>query len=76
MSRTTEPQEQVTTALPRWTALGSLPVAIAVFVGLNALYMLLVAFGNITDFGTNQAFVHHVFAMDTTNFGAKPGTDC
>ncbi|WP_405645292.1 DUF2165 domain-containing protein [Streptomyces sp. NBC_00019] len=31
-----------------------------------ALYMILVAFGNITDFGTNQAFVQHVLAMDTT----------
>ncbi|GCB48396.1 DUF2165 domain-containing protein [Streptomyces sp. NL15-2K] len=31
-----------------------------------ALYMTLVAFGNITDFGTNQQFVRHVFAMDTT----------
>jgi predicted small integral membrane protein len=28
--------------------------------------MALVAFGNITDFGTNQAFVRHVLAMDTT----------
>ena len=40
-----------------------------------ALYMALVAFGNITDFGTNQAFVQHVLAMDTTNFGAEPGTN-
>ncbi|MFI9767067.1 DUF2165 domain-containing protein [Streptomyces sp. NPDC052415] len=31
-----------------------------------ALYMALVAFGNITDFGTNQQFVRHVLAMDTT----------
>ncbi|WP_123965787.1 DUF2165 domain-containing protein [Streptomyces sp. TLI_185] len=31
-----------------------------------ALYIALVAFGNITDFGTNQAFVQHVLAMDTT----------
>jgi predicted small integral membrane protein len=31
-----------------------------------ALYMALVAFGNITDFGTNQQFVQHVLAMDTT----------
>jgi predicted small integral membrane protein len=28
--------------------------------------MGLVALGNITDFGTNYAFVEHVFAMDTT----------
>ena len=59
----------------RWLQLGTLPVVVAVFVLLNAGYILLVAFGNITDFGTNQAFVHHVLAMDTTNFGAKPGTD-
>jgi predicted small integral membrane protein len=31
-----------------------------------ALYTALVAFGNITDFGTNQQFVRHVLAMDTT----------
>jgi predicted small integral membrane protein len=31
-----------------------------------ALYMTLVAVGNITDFGTNQQFVRHVLAMDTT----------
>jgi predicted small integral membrane protein len=59
---------------PRWTALGSLPVVIGVFVVLNAGYIMLVAFGNITDFATNQAFVSHVLTMDTTNFGGKPGT--
>ena len=59
---------------PRWTALGSLPVVIGVLVVLNAGYIMLVAIGNITDFGTNQAFVHHVLTMDTTNFGARPGT--
>lgn len=58
-----------------WQKLGTLPVAAAVLVALNGLYILLVAFGNITDFGTNQAFVHHVLAMDTTNFGAPPGTE-
>lgn len=62
------------TSPARWTALGALPVVIAVLVLLNAGYILLVAFGNITDFGTNQAFVQHVLAMDTTNFGAEPGT--
>jgi len=36
---------------------------------------MLVAVGNITDFATNQAFVHHVLVMDTTNFGAEPGTE-
>lgn len=30
-----------------------------------ALFATLVAFGNITDYQTNFAFVHHVFLMDT-----------
>jgi predicted small integral membrane protein len=30
-----------------------------------ALQISLVAFGNITDYGTNLAFVQHVLAMDT-----------
>lgn len=30
-----------------------------------ALFASLVAFGNITDYGSNFAFVHHVFLMDT-----------
>jgi predicted small integral membrane protein len=58
----------------RWLSLGSLPAVAGLLVGVNALYILLVAFGNTTDFGTNQAFVQHVLSMDTTNFGAKPGT--
>jgi predicted small integral membrane protein len=57
----------------RIVRLGSLPAAIAVLVAINALYLLLVAFGNITDFGTNRPFVHHVLEMDTTNFGAPEG---
>ncbi|GAB2714527.1 DUF2165 domain-containing protein [Kitasatospora kifunensis] len=47
-------------------ALGSLPVAAAVLTATVALHLLLVVFGNVTDFGTNQQFVHHVLAMDTT----------
>jgi predicted small integral membrane protein len=31
-----------------------------------ALYALIVAFGNITDYGSNFAFVQHVMSMDTT----------
>ncbi|MCC9307250.1 DUF2165 domain-containing protein [Kitasatospora sp. RB6PN24] len=50
----------------RLLALGTLPVAAAVLTATVALYLLLVVFGNITDFGTNQQFVHHVLAMDTT----------
>ena len=60
---------------PGWARLGTLPVAAGALVFLNGLYILLVAFGNITDFGTNQPFVQHVLSMDTTNFGAEPGTD-
>ncbi|MGW1783402.1 DUF2165 domain-containing protein [Streptomyces sp. NPDC002143] len=43
-----------------------LPLTATLLTGTVALYMLLVAFGNITDFGTNQQFVQHVLAMDTT----------
>jgi predicted small integral membrane protein len=46
--------------------LGTLPVAVAVLTLITAAYYLLVAIGNITDFGTNQQFVIHVFKMDTT----------
>ncbi|CAM5448416.1 hypothetical protein SALBM135S_06749 [Streptomyces alboniger] len=44
----------------------TLPAAAALLTGTVALYIALVAFGNITDFGTNQEFVRHVLAMDTT----------
>jgi predicted small integral membrane protein len=43
-----------------------LTLAATVLTGVLALYIALVAFGNITDFGTNQQFVRHVLAMDTT----------
>jgi predicted small integral membrane protein len=42
------------------------PLAATLLTGTVALYIALVAFGNITDFGTNQQFVRHVLAMDTT----------
>ncbi|MFC5718606.1 DUF2165 domain-containing protein [Streptomyces gamaensis] len=48
------------------TALGSLPFAAAALTATAALYIALVAFGNITDFDTNREFVRHVLAMDTT----------
>lgn len=35
------------------------------FVSAIALFASLVAFGNITDYGSNFAFVHHVLSMDT-----------
>ena len=60
---------------PRWLAVGSLLTVGGVLVGLNALFILLVAFGNITDFATNQAFVHHVLSMDTANLGSPVDRD-
>ena len=53
-------------ALHRLLDLGTLPVVCTVLTGLVALYILLVAFGNITDPDTNEAFVRHVLSMDTT----------
>ncbi|MDQ1012649.1 putative small integral membrane protein [Streptomyces sp. V4I23] len=50
----------------RLLQLGTAPVAATVLTGTMAVYMTLVVFGNITDFGTNQQFVQHVLAMDTT----------
>ena len=41
-----------------------------ILVAAVALYASLVAFGNITDYGTNFAFVQHVLAMDTVFPGA------
>ncbi|GLZ34418.1 membrane protein [Lentzea sp. NBRC 105346] len=45
---------------------GSLNAVVTVLTGISALYMLLVVFGNVTDYGSNEAFVKHVLAMDTT----------
>jgi predicted small integral membrane protein len=50
----------------RLAQFGSLPVVVTVLTAISALQLALVTIGNITDFGTNQAFVEHVFAMDTT----------
>lgn len=41
-------------------------MAVAVLTAITALYLLLVVLGNVTDYGTNRAFVEHVLAMDTT----------
>lgn len=62
-----------TTAPSRWRLIGALPFAAGCLVLVNALYIFLVALGNVTDYGTNFAFVQHVLSMDTTNFGGKPG---
>jgi len=37
-----------------------------VLLACYGLLMALIAFGNITDFGSNHPFVQHVLAMDTT----------
>ena len=37
----------------------------SILVAAVALWVSLVAFGNITDYGTNLAFVNHVLSMDT-----------
>ncbi|WP_212566643.1 MULTISPECIES: DUF2165 domain-containing protein [unclassified Mycobacterium] len=65
---------RIVAALARF---GTLRTVCTVLVGLTALYMILLAFGNITDFHTNEMFVRHVLAMDTTNFGqpADQGLD-
>lgn len=36
-----------------------------IFVAAIALFALLVAFGNVTDYGSNFVFVQHVLQMDT-----------
>jgi predicted small integral membrane protein len=41
-------------------------MAVAVLTAITASYLLLVVLGNVTDYGTNRAFVEHVLAMDTT----------
>lgn len=46
--------------------LGSLQGIVTVLTGTVAAYITLVAIGNITDFDSNQAFVHHVLEMDST----------
>jgi predicted small integral membrane protein len=54
------------TAMVTTTSRGALQLTATLLTASVALYMVLVAFGNITDFGTNQQFVRHVLAMDTT----------
>src|SRR4051795_7826387 len=51
---------------PPRTTRSALQLSATLLTASVALYMALVAFGNITDFGTNQQFVQHVLAMDTT----------
>lgn len=63
---TPPPQRPRRGFLDRVLALGTLPVAALALTGTLAVYTALVAFGNLTDFGTNRQFVQHVLAMDTT----------
>ncbi|MFD5324895.1 DUF2165 domain-containing protein [Streptomyces sp. NPDC127092] len=65
-SGATSPGTAPATRQNRLLRLGTLPVAATALTATVALYMTLVAFGNITDFGTNQQFVQHVLSMDTT----------
>ncbi|WP_210581565.1 DUF2165 domain-containing protein [Streptomyces sp. GESEQ-4] len=51
---------------PPRTSRSALHLTATLLTASVALYIALVAFGNITDFGTNQQFVQHVLAMDTT----------
>ncbi|MCW7944520.1 membrane protein [Streptomyces hygroscopicus] len=59
----TRPQEKINVMN---TTSRTLSLTATLLTGTVALYITLVAFGNITDFGTNQQFVRHVLAMDTT----------
>ncbi|MDC0772226.1 DUF2165 domain-containing protein [Streptomyces sp. HD] len=52
--------------MPTTPPRSALHLAATLLTATAALYIALVAFGNITDFGTNQQFVRHVLAMDTT----------
>ncbi|MFF3636498.1 DUF2165 domain-containing protein [Streptomyces sp. NPDC002250] len=61
---TTTPTPAATAATR--TAGTGVHLAAGVLTGVVALYIALVALGNVTDFGTNQQFVRHVLAMDTT----------
>lgn len=64
---------ETTTTHRGWRGLGTLPVVVAVLTFFSALQMALIAFGNITDFDTNLAFVEGVLGMQTTNFGGTAG---
>lgn len=54
------------TIMPTTPPRSALRLTATLLTASVALYIALVAFGNITDFGTNQQFVQHVLAMDTT----------
>ncbi|MEV7284372.1 DUF2165 domain-containing protein [Streptomyces sp. NPDC093252] len=62
---TSTPTTPATTAAPAAPSRAPWLAALAL-TGTLALYIALVALGNITDFDSNQQFVRHVLAMDTT----------
>ena len=41
-------------------------IAKTALIAAVGFYLALVVFNNLTDYGSNYAFVHHVLAMDTT----------
>jgi predicted small integral membrane protein len=51
----------------------SIRAAKVAMVAAIALFATLVAFGNLTDYGTNFAFVQHVLSMDTIFADSKIG---
>ena len=57
--------------LARW---GRLPVVLTVLTAVSAAYYLLVAFGNITDYSSNEPFVRAVVGM-SDGFDGKGITD-
>ena len=56
--------------VPLWEARLVIRLAKIACVGAVALYMALVAFGNVTDYGTNFAYVTQVLDMDEIPGGA------
>lgn len=61
-------------AVPAPARWGRLPVVVAVLTAVSAVYYLLVAFGNITDYSSNEPFVRAVVGM-SDGFSGKGITD-
>lgn len=59
-SASAAPTQAGLAGVARW---GRLPVVLAVLTALSAVYYLLVAFGNITDYSSNEPFVRAVVGM-------------
>lgn len=67
----TTPSTTAPAGLARW---GRLPVVLAVLTAISAVYYLMVAFGNITDYSSNEPFVRAVVGM-SDGFTGKGITD-